>query len=38
MIGGAPVTEQFAKNIHADGYAQDAATAVDIARSLITGS
>ena len=38
MIGGAPVTEQFAKNINADGYAQDAATAVDIAKSLMSGS
>ena len=38
MIGGAPVTEQFAKNINADGYAQDAATAVDIAKSLISES
>ena len=35
MIGGAPVTERFAKEIGADGYAPDAATAVDVARSLI---
>jgi 5-methyltetrahydrofolate--homocysteine methyltransferase len=34
MIGGAPVTERFAKEIGADGYAPDAATAVDVARSL----
>ncbi len=35
MIGGAPVTEQFAKEIGADGYAADAAGAVDVAKNLI---
>jgi 5-methyltetrahydrofolate--homocysteine methyltransferase len=34
MIGGAPVTERFAKEIGADEYAADAATAVDVAKSL----
>ncbi len=34
MIGGAPVTEAFAKHIGADAYAPDAVSAVDIARSL----
>jgi 5-methyltetrahydrofolate--homocysteine methyltransferase len=34
MIGGAPVTEAFAQQIGADAYAPDAATAVDVARSL----
>ncbi len=34
MIGGAPVTEAFAKQVGADAYAPDAATAVDVARSL----
>ena len=34
MIGGAPVTDRYAKEIGADGYAPDAASAVDIARSL----
>jgi 5-methyltetrahydrofolate--homocysteine methyltransferase len=34
MIGGAPVTDRFAKEIGADGYAPDAATAVDITKSL----
>ncbi|MGD0626441.1 MAG: cobalamin-binding protein, partial [Thermodesulfobacteriota bacterium] len=29
LIGGAPVTEEFARNIGADGYAPDAASAVD---------
>ena len=34
MVGGAPVTEAFAKEIGADAYAPDAASAVDAARSL----
>ena len=34
MVGGAPVTEAFAKEIGADAYAPDAASAVDVARSL----
>jgi 5-methyltetrahydrofolate--homocysteine methyltransferase len=35
MIGGAPVTQEYAEKIGADGFASDAATAVDIARSLV---
>jgi len=35
MVGGAPVTQQFADQIGADGYAPDAASAVDLARSLV---
>jgi len=35
MIGGAPVTQSFAEEIGADGYAPDAASAVDLARSLL---
>ena len=35
MIGGAPVTQDYADKIGADGYASDAATAVDLAKSLI---
>jgi 5-methyltetrahydrofolate--homocysteine methyltransferase len=35
MIGGAPITESFAKEIGADGFAPDAASAVDTARELI---
>ena len=35
MIGGAPVTQSFADKIGADGYAPDAASAVDLAKSLI---
>jgi len=34
MVGGAPVTTAFAEQIGADAYAPDAATAVDVARSL----
>jgi 5-methyltetrahydrofolate--homocysteine methyltransferase len=34
MIGGAPVTDAFARQIGADAYAPDAASAVDVARSL----
>ena len=35
MIGGAPVTADYARQIGADGYAPDAASAVDLARSLV---
>lgn len=35
MIGGAPVTQDFADSIGADGYAKDAATAVDTAKELL---
>lgn len=34
MIGGAPITDEFAREIGADGYSPDAASAVDLARSL----
>ncbi|MFP4055511.1 MAG: corrinoid protein [Candidatus Brocadiia bacterium] len=34
MIGGAPVTQDYADEIGADGYAPDAATAVDLAKEL----
>jgi 5-methyltetrahydrofolate--homocysteine methyltransferase len=34
MVGGAPVTESFAHQIGADGYAPDASRAVAVARSL----
>jgi 5-methyltetrahydrofolate--homocysteine methyltransferase len=34
-IGGAPVTAAFAKQIGADAFAEDAATAVDVARELM---
>jgi 5-methyltetrahydrofolate--homocysteine methyltransferase len=35
MVGGAPVTERFAQEIGADGYAKDAASAVRVAEELI---
>lgn len=35
LIGGAPVTQQYADEIKADGYAPDAASAVDVALKLI---
>jgi 5-methyltetrahydrofolate--homocysteine methyltransferase len=36
MIGGAPVTAAFAKELGADAYAPDAAAAVDTARDLVS--
>jgi 5-methyltetrahydrofolate--homocysteine methyltransferase len=36
IVGGAPVTEKFAKEIGADGYAPDAASAVDMVKSLLS--
>ncbi len=35
MIGGAPVTEAYAREIGADGYAADASKAVTLARTLL---
>jgi 5-methyltetrahydrofolate--homocysteine methyltransferase len=35
MIGGAPVTQNFADEVGADGYAPDAASAADLAKELI---
>ena len=35
MIGGAPITQKFSDEIGSDGYAPDAASAVDLAKSLI---
>jgi len=35
MVGGAPVTDSFAKKIGADGYAEDAISAVNIAFRLV---
>ena len=35
VIGGAPVTQEYANEVGADGYAPDAASAVDVARSLL---
>jgi len=36
IIGGAPVTQAYADKIEADGYAPDAASAIDLAESLLT--
>ena len=36
IIGGAPVTQDYADKIGADGYAPDAASATKLAKSLIT--
>ncbi|MFC1502333.1 corrinoid protein [bacterium] len=35
IIGGAPITQAYADEIHADGYAPDAATSVDLVRNLL---
>lgn len=37
IIGGAPVTKEFAEAIGADGYASDAINAVDIAKEIMNG-
>ena len=36
VIGGAPVTEEYAQEIGADSFAPDAASAVEVARQLIS--
>jgi 5-methyltetrahydrofolate--homocysteine methyltransferase len=38
VIGGAPVTAEFAAEVEADGFAPDAATAVDIVRDLLAAA
>jgi len=35
MIGGAPITKNYAEQITADGYSPDAASAVDAAKSFV---
>lgn len=35
IVGGAPISKRFADEIKADGYARDAASAVDLVRSLL---
>jgi len=35
LIGGAPVTQKYADEIGANGYAPDAASAVDVAKTLL---
>ncbi|OGO63996.1 MAG: methyltransferase [Chloroflexi bacterium RBG_19FT_COMBO_55_16] len=36
MVGGAPITDQYAAQIGADGYAVDASRAVSVAKSLLS--
>jgi len=38
MVGGAPVTQKYANDIGADGWAQDAVAAVDLATRLALGA
>jgi 5-methyltetrahydrofolate--homocysteine methyltransferase len=38
VIGGAPITEGFAKEIGADGYAKDAGAAVEVAKRLLSNA
>ena len=35
MVGGAPITQEFADEIGADGYSEDAASAAALAKSLV---
>jgi 5-methyltetrahydrofolate--homocysteine methyltransferase len=35
MVGGAPVTEDFARSIGADAFASDASSATRVARQLV---
>jgi len=38
LVGGAPVTDEFAAEIGADGFAKDAATAANVAKELLAAS
>ena len=35
IVGGAPITQSYADEIRADGYAPDAASAVDLVKSVM---
>ncbi len=35
LVGGAPITSEFASRIGADGYAEDAARAVEVAKQIL---
>jgi 5-methyltetrahydrofolate--homocysteine methyltransferase len=35
VVGGAPITEQFAQSIGADGYALEAGSAVELVKKLL---
>jgi corrinoid protein of di/trimethylamine methyltransferase len=36
MVGGAPVTEEWAESIGADGYAEDVVSAIELAKKLLS--
>jgi len=36
MVGGAPISRNFAEQINADGYAKNATEAVQLAKNLMT--
>jgi 5-methyltetrahydrofolate--homocysteine methyltransferase len=36
MVGGAPLNEEFARQVGADAYCRDAATAVETAKKLVS--
>ncbi len=38
MVGGAPITQEFADEIGADGYSDDAASAAELAKSLVAAA
>jgi corrinoid protein of di/trimethylamine methyltransferase len=38
MVGGAPVTQQYAQEIGADGYGETATSAVAVARQMVAGA
>ena len=38
IIGGAPITQEYADQIGADGFAPDAATAVDVVNQMLARS
>ena len=38
IVGGAPVTREFAASIGADGYAEDAGSAVDVAKQAVSAT
>jgi len=35
MIGGAPISQEWAETIGADGYAEDAVGAVELAKKMV---
>jgi 5-methyltetrahydrofolate--homocysteine methyltransferase len=37
LVGGAPLSQEYADEIHADGYADNAAAAVRVAQQLVAG-